>query len=289
MINVPLKTLGGRQFWGDVRFCHGWRVQQNVLSQHYRLLDKNDVRYAAGTLRDCEDRLQEIRQLQTWPRMTGRAIIFIHGIGRSSKCFQAMARTFQNDYDQLIPFDYPSTRITIQQSVEYLRRMMQSLEDVSDIDVVCHSMGGLLLRAFLAEHHEPRFRRAVMLGVPNRGAQMADFLRNNPVFRLLFGPAGQQLVTDNDGLISRLPAPEFEFGILAGGRRNETGFNPLLPGDNDSTVTVESARLDQAADMVVLPVIHAFLMSAQSCIQATQNFLNTGHFNTGADASLSSV
>ena len=36
------KTLGGRQFWGDVHYFRGWRIQQNVFTKHYRLLDPGD-------------------------------------------------------------------------------------------------------------------------------------------------------------------------------------------------------------------------------------------------------
>ena len=29
------KTLGGRQFWGDVHHFQGWRIQQNVFTKHF--------------------------------------------------------------------------------------------------------------------------------------------------------------------------------------------------------------------------------------------------------------
>ena len=113
---------------------------------------------------------------------------------------------------------------------------------------------------------------------------MADFLRNNPLFKAVLGPAGQQLVTDKDGIINSLPVPPFPFGVLAGGRSASTGYNPLLPGDNDSTVTVASTRLAGAADFILLPVIHSFLMSDQKCIDATRHFLQHERFESNRDA-----
>ena len=203
----------------------------------------------------------------------------IHGIGRSSKSFAAMGKALANDECIAVPFDYPSTRVTIPESAAFLASVFQSLEGVETIDVVCHSMGGLLLRAFLMAHQEPRLRRCVMLGVPNKGAEMADFLKNNVLFRAILGPAGQQLISDDNGLIGRLPSPQFEFGVLAGGRSAARGYNPLLSGDNDSTVTVASTRLPGAADFILLPVIHSFLMTDKSCITATQSFLSCGRFD----------
>ena len=271
-----VRTLGGRQFWGDVRFFRGWRIQHNVLLGQHRLLDPEDKRFHSGTLEECEERLNRFRDELNLKDMSGRAVILIHGIGRSSKSFRSMAKALQEDGYTVVGFDYPSTRVSIPESAEYLHKTIQSLEGIEEIDTVCHSMGGLLLRAYLQKHNEPRFRRAVMLGVPNKGAQMADILKGNPLFKVVLGPAGQQLVTDNDGIIPKLPAPNFPFAVIAGGRSAAKGYNPILPGDNDSTVTVASTRLPGAADFLLLPVIHSFLMNNDQCVEATRHFLTHG-------------
>ncbi|MCA9048829.1 MAG: hypothetical protein KDA89_08885 [Planctomycetaceae bacterium] len=273
-----MKTLGGRQFWADVFFLHGWRIQQNILTGHCRLLDPQDHRHRSGALETCVRRLEEVQNKRHLPPMSGRVVILIHGIGRSSKCFSAMGKALQQDDCLPVGFDYPSTRVSIPQSATFLRRLLNSMPQVETVDVVCHSMGGLVLRSLWADHGEPRLHRVVMLGVPNKGAEMANFLRKNPVFRMLLGPAGQQLVTDAEGLIGRLPSPNVEFGIIAGGRGTDRGYNPLLPGDNDMTVTVESTRLNGAADFLRLPVIHSFLMTDPAAIEATRRFLRTGRF-----------
>ncbi len=280
-----IKTLGGLQFWGDLKFLHGWRIQKNVLTDHCRLLDPHDHRHCSGTGAECEARLLKITEDQKLPAMSGRAALLIHGIGRSSKSFDAMATALQKDGYTVVSFDYPSTRVPIQESAEYLHRVIDSLDGIESIDVVVHSMGGLVLRSYLQKHNDTRLHRAVMLGVPNNGAQVADFLKNNPVFKMILGPAGQQLVTESDGLIASLPAPDFEFGVLAGGRGAAKGFNPLLPGDNDSTVTVASTRLPGARDFICMPVIHTFLMSDQRAITATRCFFKHGQFHEDREPS----
>ena len=64
-----MKTLGGRQFWGDVLFFHDWRIQQNVLTHHYRLLDGKDYHHADGTLEKCKAALEQIKKDQKLPPM----------------------------------------------------------------------------------------------------------------------------------------------------------------------------------------------------------------------------
>jgi hypothetical protein len=86
------------------------------------------------------------------------------------------------------------------------------------------------------------------------------------------------LISDPLGPIKSLPTPDFEFGIVVGGKGDDKGFNRLLPGDDDGTVTVASARLPGAADFLRIPKIHAFLMSDATVISAVQHFLEHGRF-----------
>ena len=277
---IHVKTLGGRQLWGDIVFFRGWRIQHNVITGHFRLLDENDNRYASGTREKCQNRLQQLIEERQLKPMSGKAVVLIHGIGRSSKSFSQMAKQLQSKDYTVVGFDYPSTQLSIPDCAQYLHQVIQSLDGIESIDFVCHSMGGLILRAYAMDHSTVRFRRAVMLGVPNKGAKMADVFKSNPIFKMVLGPAGQQLASDDsNALIKTLPAPEFEFGVLAGGRSGEKGFNPLLPGDNDLTVSVASTRLAGASDFILIPVMHSFLMTDKRGINATLNYLECGQFD----------
>ena len=274
-----MKTLGGRQFWGDVAYFDGWRIQHNVVFKQYRLLDPENHRYASGKLEDCQKKLEDIKKEKELPKMSGHAVILIHGIVRSSKSFGKMAEALKKDGYTVIGFDYPSTQVEISQSAEYLNQLIESLEGIEKISFVVHSMGGLVVRSYLAKHQDDRIERMVMLGVPNRGAKMADLFKNNPLFKMIFGPAGRQLGI-NGGYIDSLPTPEFEFGVIAGARGKEAGYNPLIPGDDDGTVTVESTRLPGASDFAMVGCLHTFLMNNAESIAYTREFLKTGRFRT---------
>jgi pimeloyl-ACP methyl ester carboxylesterase len=178
-----------------------------------------------------------------------------------------------------VGFDYPSTRIPIERSAEYLHHVIESLEGIEEIHLVAHSLGGLVTRAYLKEHRDPRIKRLMMLGVPNQGAEMANLLRRNYAFRIVYGPAGQQLATDADGLIPQLPVPDFEFAVIAGSSGKRRGFNPLITGDDDLVVSVESARLPGAVGFRTVRALHGRLPSNREVIQATLDFLATGRLD----------
>lgn len=276
-------TLGGMQFWGDVCYFQGYRIQRHVYTGHFRLLDRNNRRYQSGTIEDCKKTLKQIQAANNLNPDTGHAVIYLHGIGRTSRSMRSILDAMPADGFVHVPFEYPSTRVPIQQAAGYLHSLIESLTDVSKISFVVHSMGGLVVRRYLKDHSDPRIHRMVMLGTPNRGAELADMLKRNMIFQTVYGPAGQELVTDPDGTIAALPTPDFEFGIIAGGKGDDRGFNPLLPGDDDGTVTITSARLAGASDFLRIPKIHSILMSDETAIAAIRCFLEHGRFSMERD------
>ncbi len=278
---IEMQTLGGRQFWGDVQFFGEYRIQQNVFTGHYRLLDGRDWRHQWGTLEECQHKLATIREQKKLPPMSGRGVILLHGILRSTKSMQTLTRSLREDGYTVFPFEYPSTQVSIPEAAESLDSAIRQLDGIEELHLVAHSMGGLVIRAYFAEHRDPRIRRVVMLGTPNHGAELADRLQPVTLVRVLSGPGGRQLVTQ--GLVKELPVPPVEFAVIAGARGTESGWNPLIPGDDDGTVTVASTRLIGAADFSTVPVLHNGLTSLPEVVQQVHRFLATGRLRAEGD------
>lgn len=281
--NVKAKTLGGVQFWGDVLFFHGWHIQRNVFTGHYRLLDASDVRHAWGTREECEAKLHEIRTRDKLPPMSGTAIIVLHGLARSDKSVSRMKRHLETAGFYTIAMNYPSTRASVPQNAEYLHEVLQSLHGIDKVHLVGFSMGGIVVRQSLSAHPEPRLGRVVLVGTPNQGAELATMMKDWWAFKTILGPSGQDLVAGPEGIAPQLPAPPCEFGIIAGCRGTNDGYNPLIPGDNDGTVSLESTRLAGARDFMVVRALHPAMMSTASVHRATEYFLRHGRFSPDRD------
>jgi pimeloyl-ACP methyl ester carboxylesterase len=275
-----MQTLGGRQFWGDVEFFRGWRIQRHVFTGHYRLLDQHDFRHAWGSWDDCRWKLNQVRELIQAKPFPRRGAILIHGILRSSKSMSTIANHLRTAGWAAYPFDYPSSRIGLSEAAEYLNSVVEHLEGLDELHFVGHSLGGLVIRAWFAAHEDPRIKRAVMIGTPNRGAALADMLRKNFIYRTVYGPAGQQLVTDDDGVIPKLPVPKCEFAIIAGARGTPEGWNPLIPGDDDGTVSVDATRLEGAADFGTVAALHTNILDRGKVSAMVQRFLETGRLKS---------
>ena len=281
--NIKIHTLGGVQFWGDVAYFRGWHIQQNVFSGHFRLLDAQDIRHAWGTREACDAKLQQIREEEELPEMDGTAVILLHGLGRSDKSVRRLKQHFEKAGYYTIAMNYPSLRASIQQNAEYLHQVIQSLDGIDKVHLIGFSMGGIVIRQCLAEHDEPRVGRVVFIGSPNQGAELATLLKDWWAFKTFVGPAGQELATAPHGLAPKLPAPACEFGIVAGCRGVDAGYNPLILGDDDGTVSLESTRLPGASDFLTVRAFHQSLLHTPSVFVAAQNFLEQGRFQPDRD------
>jgi len=55
------KTMGGKVWWRDLKQCNGFRIQQNIISQHFRLLDPQNRRIlSAFELEIIQKRFDEL-------------------------------------------------------------------------------------------------------------------------------------------------------------------------------------------------------------------------------------
>jgi pimeloyl-ACP methyl ester carboxylesterase len=278
--------LGGKQFWADRRFFRGWRIQQNVLTGHCRLLDEHNRRHTWGTFEGCLARLDQIKRQRQLAPMQGRAVILLHGLFRTRESLAPLAKRLREQGYEVFNVGYPTTRAGVAWHAHNLAQIIEGLEGLEEIDFVAHSLGNLVIRHYLADHTDPatgrqgdpRIKRIVMLGPPNQGADLAVHLDRGPFYEWVGGRSAVQLGRAWAELEPKLATPKCQFGIIAGGSGESRGRNPLLSGDDDYVVSVEATRLSGARDFVVLPVAHTFMMNDPKVQEYTLRFLEHGHF-----------
>ena len=292
--NIETPTLGGKQYWTDIRVQGGWRIQQNSETGHFRLLDSGNVRKAWGSQAACERTLnQKIANGEVQP-YRGKLVILLHGLIRSSSSMDPLAESLRQQGFQTINFGYASSRKSVQSHASALRNVIDMLGDgVQEINFVGHSLGNIVVRGYVGQIDEatgqplpvdPRIKRMVMIGPPNQGSRMACVVQNTLAFRLAAGTCGQQLSRDWEQLEKEIGVPKFEFGIIAGGQPDELPIgNALVPGKDDFTVSVEEAKLAGATDFLVAPLFHSTMMFNTDTIEWTQNFLEHGYFKSAQD------
>lgn len=205
-------------------------------------------------------------------------VLLLHGLGRSNVSMWWLARHLEEAGYQVYPVGYSSIHSTPEEIIRDVSRQIQACcsREARTVHFVGHSLGGLLIRAYLQEHRLEPLGNVVLIGTPNKGIGMADRFRNNALVKFLL-PVATALGTDAQSLPNRLDAPYYPVGVIAGFRRGER-YENYLPGQDDGLVTVESIRLEGMSDFVAVESGHSMLRYNGEAVRQTLFFLANGRF-----------
>ena len=289
LFGIGSRTLGGPFTWSDEVVYQGWRVQKSAVIGHHRLIDPENRRRTFGTLENCLRELEKVKAEKQLPPLPRDVVIVLHGLGASRQWMNQLS-DYLSEEGQLsvINVGYPSTMEEIGEHARSLRSVIQHLDGVERISFVAHSMGNIVIRHCLndlaslpaAKRPKIAFDRFVMIAPPNHGAEAADRFANNKLAKMLGGEAVDQLAPSRgwETLVRRLATPDFEFGIIVGGRGDNEGYLPGIPGDDDMLLSVETSKLTGARDFIQVRGIHQRLPKYEEVQEYALRFLETGAF-----------
>ena len=282
LFNLQLPTIGGKQFWTDHRWQDGWRIQQNAVTGHWRLLDPWNIRRAWGSRPACEQTLS--RQPTAAAPARQHDVILLHGLFRSAASMQQLGQSLADQHSRrIILFEYASTRGAIADHAAALREVVEALPPTNSLSFVGHSMGNIVVRHALGDWERDanrqlldRVKTVVMLGPPNQGAAIARQLAKLPAYKLVAGQGGLELGPEWEQLQAKLATPSCPFGIIAG--RLPEGFtNPLVGDAGDFVVSVEEARLP-GGELLEVNQVHSLLMNDSLVQRAVADFIDHQQF-----------
>jgi len=202
-----------------------------------------------------------------------RCAVLLHGLARTSGSMNTMSKALNAAGWHTANVDYPSRKFPIEDLAP--RAVTAGLEacrklEATRIDAVTHSLGGILIRHYLASTDVPEFGRAVFLGPPNHGSEVVDGLKEVPGFTAFNGPAGLQLGTDANSVPNTIGASKHDVAIIAGTVSINLLLSNFLPNPDDGKVSVASARLDGMCGFITVPVAHPFIMKDSLAIKHTR-------------------
>lgn len=210
-------------------------------------------------------------------------VALVHGLARTDRSMRPLEARLEEAGFRVRSIRYPSTEHEAEVLVGGLaERIRECCAGASRLHFVTHSLGGILLRAHLAETELPSLGRVVMLAPPNQGSEIVDALGDTKLFRWIYGPTAQELGTGEGSLPNRLPPPDYEVGVIAGSESLNPVGSAIIEGESDGTVAVERTKLPGMTDFLVVPHSHSFIMRSETVAEQVVEFLRRGRFRHDA-------
>ncbi len=179
-------------------------------------------------------------------------------------------------------FNYPTRTKTIDNSARLLHEWITA-KQINSADFICHSMGGLVCRAYFENYLDFKpTSNVVCLGSPFTGSIVAQKLSNSKYGTKLLGVQIDSQLTKG---VSVWPE-NFHVGVIAGNRNFGAGRLLGLPGSQpgDGTILVDETRIRGLSDHIILPVTHTQLTFSKSVAEQAEHFIKYQQFNHGNDS-----
>lgn len=205
-------------------------------------------------------------------------VVLLHGLARGSLSMWLLAHRLERAGYEVTSVDYDSVGETPEAVLAEAHAQIDAccLQGGQVIHFVGHSLGGLVIRAYLASHKVERLGRVVLIGTPNSGTPLVDHHRD-AWWMGLAGATAASLGTGPDSLPRSLPAPYYPVGVIAGMTRNGF-FSDLIQGEDDGMVPVASAKLAGMRDFVVVDSGHSMMRYDADVARQAIAFLKNGRF-----------
>ena len=207
-------------------------------------------------------------------------VVLLHGFGRQGTAMFLLQKRIRDAGFEAHSIEYASVQdppdVILEKVAEQISICCKN--DRHRVHFVGHSLGGLIIRAYLDQKPLKNLGRVVLLGTPNQGSELVDIYGDSWLIKIL-GHTVRVLGTDESSFPSRIGPPYYPLGIIAG----TADINPLtkdhLPGPDDGLVSVKSTKVDGMTDFLEVDTSHSMMRYNETVARETIHFLKNGRFS----------
>lgn len=214
-------------------------------------------------------------------------VVLLHGLGRSGSAMYLLGKRINEAGYQTHIIEYDSLKKSPDLIIKAVGQEIDERcrDNGLTVHFVGHSLGGLIIRAYLDQKPINHLGRVVLLGTPNQGSELVDKFGEEWLLRIT-GPTVRELGTDEDSFPNRIGAPYYPIGIIAGTSSSNPLTSRSLPGPDDGLVSVESTKLEGMTDFIEVDTSHSRLRYNETAAREVVYFLKHGRFSYSTAATV---
>lgn len=206
-----------------------------------------------------------------------KTIILIHGLMANAYMMTYMEKQIRKSGHQVYKFNYKSNQYS-HETLHDFHQLLQKLDN-NPIDIIGHSMGGLVARNYIHHYQPNNIQSIVTIATPHHQSLCAHRVANS-MFKKGFGTAGASGLT--------IDIPEWTYnipiGCIAGVSQSRLTANLFLPRHdksavNDGTVFLNEAILKNCNDHLIMKGSHTGLIFKKEVVRQCLHFLENHNFS----------
>lgn len=213
--------------------------------------------------------------------MVDRIVIYIHGIWMPGQEMSFVRHRLELKHS--LPgrlFSYPSVKGTLEENAHLLAGFIAE-QDAAQVDLVGHSLGGVLALRTLSQYPDLSPGRIVCMGSPLCGSRAAAVLDTKGWGSALIGNTLKPGVVDHAAheWASKVTGKR-EVGSIAGTHAMGMGrVVARFDEANDGTVAVSETMLPGVTDHVCVHTTHTGMIFSKEVADQVAGFLQNGRFS----------
>jgi len=214
----------------------------------------------------------------TIPAEEKEIVFLLHGLGRSRVAMWALASRLEEAGFLVNNIGYSSICETPEEILLDVSEQINSSlpEKHQAVHFVGHSLGGLMIRAYLEATKVKNLGRVVLIGTPNKGTTLVDNYKDSWWLQMAC-PTALALSTDENSFPNSIADPYYPVGVIAGISKDNNNED-TIPGKDDGLVPLESTKVNGMTDMIIVESSHWMLRYDINVASQAVEFLRYARF-----------
>lgn len=276
-------TFGGRIFWEDLFVKYGWRIQRNLTSHKFRLLDNFNIVRFEGNFKKTKAEFDkyveayELREIITDKKI----VIMLHGYAQSGKIFQQMSNYLRTKDIDAQAIEYPSTQRGITGNAKQINILLDNIDDYKEISFITFGIGNIILEKALQQRMPKQKNAAIGKIIEIAPATGNNFIlqkiTQTDFFKFIFGDIPSCI---NDKAIESFHyIPQATIGVIKTKSDNHSGLLASFFSTKERYEDIEEIKKWCGAKEVLSSDLNKKeILKNKSIFEAVYRFLNSGKF-----------